>query len=230
MATEPTDLHTEDLTWAGALAAGDRRALDRYEAELVPLVDAQLRRRGFTPDQIADVQQTLRMRFFVGDGDGPSIASYAGRGRLRSWVLVAALREAVRQRQRTATEVTTDDAAMFDLAERADVFAQEGAYKDLYRDVFRAAFRKVVGELEPRDRNLLRLHVIDELSIDEIGALHGVHRGTAARWLDRVRGDVALGVRREVAQQLGTDGFEAAELMHWVKSRIELSLSGLRDH
>ena len=74
---------------------------------------------------------------------------------------------------------------------------------------------------------MLRLHVIDELTIDEIGTLHGVHRATVARWLDRVREHVALGVRREVAQTLGTDVFEASELMQWVKSRIELSLSGL---
>ncbi|HEY5927693.1 MAG TPA: sigma factor-like helix-turn-helix DNA-binding protein [Kofleriaceae bacterium] len=227
MTVEPTDLHTEDLTWARALAAGNRDALDRYEGELVPLIDAQLRRRGFTPDQIAEVQQTLRARFFAGDGDGPAIASYTGRGRLRSWVLVAALREAVRQRQRFAPEVTTDEGALFDVVDRAEIFAQEGTHKDLYRDVFRAAFRKVVAELAVRDRNLLRLHVIDELTIDEIGVLHGVHRATAARWLDRVREHVALGVRREVARELGTDMFETSELMQWVKSRIELSLSGL---
>ncbi|HEX5061233.1 MAG TPA: sigma factor-like helix-turn-helix DNA-binding protein [Kofleriaceae bacterium] len=227
MATESADLHTEDLTWARALAGGDRDALDRYESELVPLIDAQLKRRGFTADQIAEVQQTLRARFFVGDAEGPAITGYAGRGRLRSWVLVAALREAVRQRQRFAPELSTDDDGMFDLAERAEVFAQEGTHKDLYRNVFRDAFRKVLGELVARDRNLLRLHVIDELTIDEIGTLHGVHRATAARWLDRVREHVALGVRREVARELGTDMFEASELMQWVKSRIELSLSGL---
>jgi RNA polymerase sigma-70 factor (ECF subfamily) len=227
MASESSDLHSEDLTWARALAAGDRNALDRYEAELAPSIDVQLRRRGFSADQVADVQQTLRARFFVGDGEGPAIAGYTGRGRLRSWVLVAALREAVRQRQKSALEVNTDDDAMFDLAERADVFAQEGTHKDLYRNVFREAFRKVVGELAARDRNVLRLHVIDELTIDEIGALHGVHRATVARWLDRVREHVALGVRREVARALAIDVFETSELMQWVKSRIELSLSGL---
>jgi RNA polymerase sigma-70 factor (ECF subfamily) len=227
MAAEPADFQTEDLSWARALAAGERAALDRYEAELVPSINSQLRGRGFTDDQIAEVQQILRARFFVGDGEGPAIAGYSGRGRLRSWVLVAALREAVRQRQRSSREVTTDDDALFDLAARADVFSQEGTNKELYRDVFRAAFRQVVGELAARDRNLLRLHVIDELTIDEIGALHGVHRATVARWLDRVREHVALGIRREVARELGIDMFEASDLMQWVKSRIELSMSGL---
>ena len=209
------------------MASGDRDALARYERELVPMIEAQLRRRRYTDDQIADLQQTLRARLLVGDGDGPAIGSYEGRGKLRTWVLVAALREAVRQRAKAVREPALAEDDLLELAHRADAASAADAQKKMYRDMFRAAFRTSLAALEPRERNLLRLHVIDELSIDEIAGLHGVHRATAARWLEDAREQVALGVRKELARQLGSDPFELAELLQWVKSKIEVSLSGL---
>jgi len=226
MAQDDAELHLTDLAWARELASGERDALVRYEAELVPVIEAKLRRRGYTDDQIADVQQTLRARLLVGQGEGPSIAAYEGRGKLLSWVLVAALREAVRLRGKLAREPAVEDEALFALADRGDRQAA-APEKERYREAFRAAFRAALADLEPRERNLLRLHVIDEISIDEIGALHGVHRATAARWVESAREAVSLATRRELARALGIDPFEASELMQWVRSRIELSLSGL---
>src|SRR5689334_17053143 len=219
-------LHSDDLAWARSLAAGDREALARYERELVPMIEAQLRRRGLADDAIADVQQILRARLFVGDGDGPAIARYEGRGALRSWVLVAALREAIRVRQRSAREAAIGDDDLIALADRGDL-APPAIDKERYRNAFRTAFRGALAALSPRDRNLLRMNVLDGLSIDQIAVVQGVHRATAARWVERARESVARGVRRELMRELDVDPFEADELLRWVQSRIELSLSGL---
>jgi len=224
MDQEGDALHSEDLTWAKGLAAGGRAELERYEQELVPMLEAQLRRRGYTPDVIAETQQTLRVRLFVGDGDGPGVARYEGRAALKSWVLIAALREAARLRQRSAREPTADDEALAGLAERSDLDAPD---KARYRDVFKQAFRTALAALAPRERVLLRMHVLDHLTIDQIGVLQGVHRATAARWVERARDTLAREIRREFTRQLGTDPFEAEELLQWVQSRIELSLSVL---
>jgi len=221
------ELHHDDLTWARALAAGETSALERYERELAPLVANHLRRRGIAADTIADVMQTLRARLFVGDGEGPAIARYEGRGPLRGWVLVAALREAVRTRQRDAREPAVEDDALVALADRSAAAIQPALDKERYRDAFRAAFRSALAELAPRDRNLLRMHVIDGLTIDQIGALQGVHRATAARWIERAREAISRSVRRDLMRQLGADPFETEELLQWVQSRIELSLSVL---
>lgn len=223
---QAADLHHEDLAWARALATQDREALARYERELVPKLASQLRRRGYTDDQIADVQQALRARLFVGDGDGPAIARYEGRGRLASWVLVAALREAVRVRQRSRREPAVEDDVLIGLADRSDIVPM-ATDKERYRESFRAAFRTALAALSPRDRTLLRLHLIDSLSIDQVGAIVGVHRATAARWIGAAREAVASGVRRDLMRQLGADPWEVDELMRWIRSRIELSLSGL---
>lgn len=220
------DLHHDDLAWARALAAGDRDALARYERDIVPVVGGQLGRRGYTRDEIDDVQQALRARLLVGSGDGPAIASYSGRGRLVSWVLVAGLREAVRVRVRSRREPAVDDEALVALADRSDVVPL-AADKLRYRESFRAAFRAALAALSPLDRTLLRLHIIDGLSIDQVAAIQGVHRATAARWIAAARGAVAHGVRHDVMRQLGADPWEADELLRWIQSRIDLSLSGL---
>jgi RNA polymerase sigma-70 factor (ECF subfamily) len=223
------ELHHDDLAWARALARSDPDALARYERELVPVIDAQLRRRDHTPDEIADLQQILRVRLFVGDGDGPKIASYTGSGRLRSWVLVSALREAVRTRQLKIREPALEDDALIALADREDLVPANAVDKERYRRAVRLAFRTALQGLPPRDRNLLRMNVIDGLSIDQIGAVQGVHRATAARWLENAREQIARSVRRELMAVLGTDPFEADEVLRWVQSRIELSLSGLAE-
>jgi RNA polymerase sigma-70 factor (ECF subfamily) len=214
-------LHLEDVAWAKELAAGDRAALARYEADLTPMVTAQLRRRGLSDDAIADVQQTLRMRLF---GEG-AIARYEGRASLKSWVLISALREANRVREKAAREPATNDDDLIGLADR-DAGVQD-ADKQRYRDLFKQAFRDALTTLSPRDRVLLRMHVLDGLTIDQIGVLQSVHRATAARWVERARETLSRHIRRELMTQLGTDPFETTEMMAWMQSRIDLSLSVL---
>lgn len=222
------DCHREDLAWARELAAGDAEALARYERELVPMIATHLRRRGMPNERIDDVQQALRMRLLVGRGDGagPAINRYEGRGRLRTWVLVVALREAIRSRQRNKREVPLEDAVLVALAEpteRESSIAEKAQYRTAFRDAFRAA----LVALEPRDRNLLRMHVLDELSIDQIAKVHGVHRSTAARWVERARERVSRSVRRDLMERLRVDPFELDDLLGWIQSRIDVSLGGL---
>jgi RNA polymerase sigma-70 factor, ECF subfamily len=228
MAQDGEDLHHEDLAWAGALARGDRDALARYEREIAPVIAAQLGSRGHSADDIDELQQVLRERMFVGTGTAaPAIGSYAGRGPLKAWVLVTAIREAVKRRQRAAREPAVEDDALIALAEKAASEPPASVERARYREAFRAAFRTALAALSPRDRTLLRHSAIDGLTIDQIGALHGVHRATAARWLDRARDAVARGVRRDLMTQLATDRWETDELLAWVYSCVELSLGGL---
>ncbi len=45
-----------------------------------------------------------------------------------------------------------------------------------HRDAVRAAVARAVAELPPRDRSLLRMHLLRRLSIDGIAAMNDVHR------------------------------------------------------
>jgi RNA polymerase sigma-70 factor (ECF subfamily) len=225
MSHEGDELHQDDVTWARALASGDREALQRYERELVPAIAAQARKRSCSDDEVNELQQVLRARLFVGDGEGPAIAGYTGRSPLRAWILVAAMREAVRMRQRAVREPAVELDTLVELVDRQE--RSPALDKERYRAAFRTAFRTALTELEPRERNLLRMHLLDGLTIDQVGAAQGVHRATAARWLEQARETVSRRVRRVLMTQLGSDPFETDELLRWVQSRIDVSFSPL---
>jgi len=222
--TAGVELHRDDMTWAHQLAAGQRSALVRYERELVPVITAQLRRRGVRDDVIDEVQQALRARLLVGDGEGPAITHYAGRGPLRAWVMICAFREAARIVQRTWREKAAGDEALMRFADSSCLAT---GFDTAYRDAFRGAFRTALRKLTLRDRRLLRMSVIDTLSIDEIGKLLGVHRATAARWIRHARLSLARNIRHDLAKKLGADASDPKDVCRY--SRVDVSLSGLAE-
>jgi len=71
---------------------------------------------------------------------------------------------------------------------------------------------------------VLRQHTLDGQSIDRLAALHGVHRATAARWIDAARGTVLAGTQRELIQRLGLNTSELASVIRLIQSQLELSL------
>jgi len=62
---------------------------------------------------------------------------------------------------------------------------------------------------------------------DRIGALHGVHRVTAARWIAHARKALIEGVRRRLQDRLGIDREELDSTLRQIASQIELSLQWL---
>lgn len=46
-----------------------------------------------------------------------------------------------------------------------------------YAEPFRAAFREAIALLAPEDRTMLRLHLVDNLGIDRLAPMYGIHPG-----------------------------------------------------
>ena len=70
-----------------------------------------------------------------------------------------------------------------------------------------------LATLPVADLTLLRQHLVDALSIDEIGARDNVHRATAARRLERARERLCQAVRSEIEQRLQVSSSEIDELL-----------------
>ena len=94
-----------------------------------------------------------------------------------------------------------------------------------HREHVKAAFHTAIESLSATDRGILRLHLLERLSIDEIAALHDVHRATAARWLVRIRQHIGEHTREDLRARLRLDAAELDSLLRAVDSRIDLSLS-----
>jgi RNA polymerase sigma-70 factor (ECF subfamily) len=123
---------------------------------------------------------------------------------------------------------TSDEGEIDRLEARATDDDPELSYmKAFYRQAFRAAFRAAAETLEVRERTILHQHTIDGLTIDELGAAHGVHRATAARWLQAAREKLVAAVRVEFARRVKVSPRELASVLRLVESRLEVTMRRL---
>ena len=219
-------LRGDHLYLAIACADGDTVALARLDAEFLDEVDACAKRMRATPDQGAEVRAHLRRILFVSEPGRPSaVSAYSGRGDLRSYIRVIATRELVRVINKGKREIGVEDEVLDLLSPPGD---PELVYlRDQYRGDVDAAMRDAVLALPEQSRALLRYHLIEGWSIDRIGTLYGVHRATAARWVNTAREELGDAIRAEVAKRLQIATDDVASIVRMVQSRIDVSLARL---
>lgn len=209
---------------AVAMVGGDRAATRAFEREYVLPLRGQIAVRCGGPEHVDDVCQRLRTRLL--SGETPAILRYAGRGRLAGLVKVAAMRLALNARRDERRRHERDDGlARHALADALDEGPELARIRKQHAGAFKAAFQHAAESLEPRQRTLLRLHLLDRLSIDEIGSIYDAHRSTAARWLARARSDVADRTKEQLRTILGDSTEDLDALLGLVRSRLDLSLS-----
>jgi RNA polymerase sigma factor (sigma-70 family) len=149
-----------------------------------------------------------------------------GRGGLAAWVRVVATREAARLlRKERRHEPTEDDELARVLA--PDAGPELDYLKRLYRDEFKNAVHAAIAGLSDRERLVLRQHALDGLSIDQLAALHRVHRATTARWIAGARKAVLDGTRRALTDRLRLRPAELDSILRLIDSQLDVSLPGL---
>jgi RNA polymerase sigma-70 factor, ECF subfamily len=226
---EAIEKYAEDLFLASACGHGDAAALRVFEEQLLAPAQAAIRAIDASDAFVDEATQRLRTHLLVGDPAGqPKIASYAGRGPLRAWVSVSAARVALMMMRgvRRAKEVAEPDwTSLMSAAPTGnpelDLLKREHAV------AFSAALSEAAHELEPRLRSVLRMHFIDDLSIDQIGAIYAVHRATAARWIQRARDVLFRATRERLAARLQVSTAELDRITALVQSQLDVSLSQL---
>lgn len=198
-----------------------------FEARCGVAISRAIAASGASPAERDDLGQVVRQRLLVAPATGgaPRISTYSARGSLVSWVRVVAVRETARMLPRARRERTGDDDLESVMARDDD--PEIGYLKRLYRGEFKRAFRAAIEALGDRERVLLAQHVLDDLSIDQIAALHRVHRATAARWLQAARAAVLDGTQRELIRRLRLSRTELASVMRLIESQLEVSLPRL---
>lgn len=224
---DPGRLLVGDLYLACACARGDPRAIALFEQHYLREVDLAGAKLRVGPAAIDEGRQVVRDLLFVGrPAHPPAIGSYAGRGDLRGWTRVVAMRELLRIRARDSKEVPIGDEALLDALSPADDPELELA-RERYREVFARAFRDALARLPARERALLRHLLIDGLTLDTIGGMYKVHRATAARWVASARQDLLDGTRAQLAKELALSGEEVDSVIRVVRSRLDLSVERL---
>ncbi len=181
-------MRASDLYIACACSGGDSAALSAFETSFLSVVNPALGRMNMSETMRDEVRQLVRQKLFVAEeGRLPRIADYAGRGDLRNWVRATAVRTCLNLLRKHKREVALDDDRVFAAFPAADDDPELAHMKSLYSDEFKQCFGEALRGLEDRPKNLLYHYYVDELTIDQIGAIYRVHRVTAFRWVNRAR-------------------------------------------
>ena len=213
-----------DLYLACACAAGDAAALATFESRYMANVDGALLRLGFEQPVIDEAKQNVRVAILVGEGDRPPrIADYAGAGNLGGWlrvIVINAARRILRRRDATAPA----EEVSFEALEADGEHRELDFLKAAYREKFKVAFRDALAELSMHDRTLLRQHYMLGMTIDQLAIVHGAHRATCARWLEKCRDSLYAKTRAALVRSLQVDRTEFENIMRLIQSRLDVSV------
>lgn len=213
---------------AAACQEGRGPAISFFRTEYLSRHRPVLASYGLDDGAIDDVLAKLTDRLLLAE-DGPcKLAGYAGRGRLRGLVKVAATRlglDEVRRRKRNPVAASDDLSGLSD-PERDPELAY---LKSTYRDHFRKAFAAASESLDARSRNLLRMHLIHGVTLDKLATSYAVHRATIVRWLASARKQLLQETENEMRSRLGVSGTELKSVMGMIGSRLDASVSRLLD-
>jgi RNA polymerase sigma-70 factor (ECF subfamily) len=216
-------LRIAELYLTCACVQGDVAAIAAFEAIYLRDVAARLPRPSHGASLEGDVTQAVREKLLVHRaGEPPRIAEYSGRGALASWVQVVAVRTALRMVRGRKRQAELD--GRYVLASDTLEDAEVAHLKRRYRVQFAEAFHAALGTLEPRDRNVLRQHYVDGLTMEEIAVVYRVHRITVLRWVERARAALAKETKRRLAGRLGIGKAELDSIIRLIRSQLDVSL------
>lgn len=220
-----SDRPVADLYLACGCAALQPAALAAFDEHVLSQVESFL--ASMRPDRafVDEVQQVLREKLFV--GAAPKIAEYAGRGSLLGWLRVVTTRTALNLRRRRTEALDGDSGADRGSGDDHAGDPELDYLKDHYRAAFRTAIEGAFAVLSSEQRNLLRLHFLEGMTLHQLATLFQVHRATVARWIAQTRQDVLDGTRAALQQGLVLETTELDSMMRLLDSRLEVSMRRL---
>lgn len=218
-------LETSDLFLACACARGDGKAIRHFERRVLPLAEPAIARVDPSPDFVDEALHEVRVRLLVDGEQGPArIRSYLGRGPLSHWARVVATRIAYGLKRQRPPEQPAPEELFEALPFDGTSPELRSARADL-AGPFHAAFSAALGGLDVRERNVLRLYLLENVPSEVIGTMYGVHRATVARWIAGAHEQVLAETRRRLTAELGVIGKDLDTLMRLAAHGVEISIA-----
>lgn len=215
--------HGADLFLCCACVARHPSAILAFEAETSGVARAAISHVRRNPEFVEETLLELYDKLLF--SSAPKVAAYAARGPLKAWTRVAAARLAIDEsrarRLAWGRQVTLSEELRAEGPE-----PESNLTRAEHAEAFQQALERSLASLPAQARNLLRMQVVGRCTIDQIGRIHGVHRATAARWLERIRSQVLDSIRHELCGRQGR--LTESEFMSIAGSLggvLELSLS-----
>lgn len=221
-----SQLRLSDLYLACGCVEGVAGAADAfvasYSRDVAKVAAKFARSRGMPED---DLVQIVMARLLLPDDERPArLSLYRGTGALGGFVQVTAARLAINASDRPSNVVEPEE-KLFQRLTAPELSPESDLDQQRAKAHLRAAFAGAAGQLSARERNILFYSLCEGLSIDVLGRMYGVHRSTAARWVQDARDRLVKGTREELARRLGLSDHGVDSFMNGAMSRLELSVA-----
>ncbi|MFP2956765.1 sigma-70 family RNA polymerase sigma factor [Myxococcus sp. 1LA] len=218
-------VRAEELLLAYACVQGDPHALAYLDRQVFSQVQTWF--PGQDSAVVAEIGQRLRQRLLMAAPPAvPKLATFTGRGTLTRWARAIAIRLLADIQQERSNpvplrDITPENDALVGCDPELDFI------RGRYAEPFRLAFQEALGALTPRERNLLRLHHLDNLSVDSVGTMYQTSRSTAARWIAKARQHLLERTRDALSARLALEPRELDSLMAMLPSHLDISIHRL---
>jgi RNA polymerase sigma-70 factor (ECF subfamily) len=229
-------LHVTDLYLATACVLRLPRAQEILATQYLSRVPEYVARIGQTAAPLGEeVRRELEDSLLFGpagrDGGGegeapPRIAGYAGRGSLEAFVATAARNLALtmlRPRGRDHVVPWEESESRGDLP-RATTPTLNSARHD---EALRGAVRVALAALDQRQRTIVRLHLVEGVTLTQIARMLQVHQSTVSRAFDGALHTLYANIRNDLELRFRLNESEMQSIVRDARSRIDLSLSRL---
>lgn len=226
-ASDPERVHAQDLLLATACLAEVPGAAEALDRELRGELERAIARVEARPETRRELTQEILVSLLIGDSDaGPRLRRYSGRGPLRAWVRMVAVRRALNA-ARDENRHARIEARLVTSVVRASLDPELALLKAQHQEEVSLAFREALAHLDPSARTLLRLHYGEGLHLDGIAALNRWSKATASRRVATARGQLLADAFARVRERLQLSASEAKSLLRVMRSGLGARLSGL---
>lgn len=216
-----------ELWLVDACLRNDATALQIFERDFLAPLPPTLRRFRLDVAAVDELLQTLRTHLLLPGADRPArLATFEGSAPLAAWLRAVLVRLALDVTRATTAGAREGDEVLAELScsgTALDVAVMRAEHAPALREAFVSGFRA----LSPRERNVVRLQVLDGLSLEQIGALYGVNKSSVSRWLAEVHQQLRRAVLRALGERLALPPPELESLVDLMRSQLELA-SALR--
>jgi RNA polymerase sigma-70 factor (ECF subfamily) len=223
-------LHASDLYLACACTLGSAPALAEFSAHYLSRVEHYLSRFRGTVIRAEDVRRELEDRLLFGRGGGRGrIGQYTGRGALERFVATAARNTA---RSLLRARGHEDAGAWEGAASRltSPPYSTRNVFASRYGTAIAEALLGALATLDARQRTVLRLHLVQSMTLTRIAQTLCVHQSTISRRFHGAIRAVHAHVRRRLRDEHGVSDADLGSIIDELSEQLDLSLAqALRD-
>ncbi len=221
-------LRLEELWQCFAALSGETASVAELEKMFSAEAEVGLRRLSLSRTAKEEAVQRARVKLFVGEPDrSPKLAQYSGHGSLAGWMRVVVVRTALNAQRGERRHAPRDDDVLAnriaDDARDPELEIIKARYASALSEAVAAAFRRLTSE----QRNLLRMYVIDQLTLTELSRINNVDASTISRWLAKIRAKLLEEAQSHLIERHAMRPSECESLFRAVQSNFHVTVERL---